>query len=577
MFGYSWTRDWQRGGCASRNFELGEHAPMNAKQAVWASTLSMSISSFLNLFRKKSMVSLTCYFRDNSSVNTILEHRDVLTWVLSPSEGLYLWPRIAIPSMFMLNASMEVAVKDRYTINEKVPPTASNRRKIELAREGDLLTYKRKRKTIDPSTFVPLNIVDTANEGVSELVPPTESAQAALGAQAESAQVPETNSFHFKWGDMTLTQDDVEQLVGLPADGDTTVIGGTWGFPVLLELEKVLSDGTAAAMKKKKKKGLTARSVARTYMMYVLGSFLFPTKKDDDVGIHQKKEASVNEHGDTPVHQSEDVAEQYDTSYHEHVSMSPNVHDTMPTRGEIDGFDQQITTLNDQLQKLKEDKEKEYWSTKIWWKKKTSLGAELRQKYGLEDYNQSLSVELNKKYKEGRSLKVVNALLIEQIDLHLPPSTPPVPNVTLAKKYDDLLSVHEDVNKKLIAKEDFRKKLVNAEERMKSLKVNNSEWEVWRQTLKNALASKGMEDMGDPTFEELFKQNERFFTIQQGPKGDYQEDLVSTAVALGNFVISKREKMAKKKNIQKLVFQPWTKYLVDVRGVEISDSVPEPT
>ncbi|KAF6168297.1 hypothetical protein GIB67_018137 [Kingdonia uniflora] len=117
---------------------------------------------------------------------------------------------------------------------------------------------------------------------------------------------------------MTPTLDDVEQLVGLPADGDATVIGGTWGFLAILKvfennllqylkafkslkaggagyslslkklkshyaykLEKVLSDGTAAAAKKKK--GLTVRSVARAYMLYVLGSFLFPTKKGTDV------------------------------------------------------------------------------------------------------------------------------------------------------------------------------------------------------------------------------------------------------------------------------------------------------
>ncbi|KAF6167393.1 hypothetical protein GIB67_020699 [Kingdonia uniflora] len=568
-----------------------------------------------------------------------------------------------------------------------------------MAREGDLLTYKRKRKTIDPSTVVPPNTVDTANEGVSKPVPPTEFAQATLGAQDEPAQAvnspqglkfetkfsqaalgaqpllpnvspnsdvnihivggysegegatsnedeklpirvyhhqstwdltkepkvvqyflkfkgldrigaisynsynimliyafvecwqPETNSFHFKWGEMTPTLDDVKQLVGLPADGDATVIGGTWGFPVILEvfqsnllqnlnafkslkaggtgnslslkkqeehyaykLEKVLSDDTAAAAKKKE---LTTRSIARAYMLYVLGSFLFPMKKgtdfsvpyldlfakakvakkwswgsailahmyyylgvtsrddgmqfaccttllkswifahfpklaeilkemdsdivwdpyrdkrdsahtikevtffygalasrnhvqpyypnsvvrqfnreqgipakrlltevsnlwthkraeeinpkyewvdcfsaqkwkefilkkvdrgqrvrerplvctegylewfasvswtticpiavdlavDDDVGIHQRKEANVNENGDTPVYQYED--------YHEHASLSLNAHDPILTRDGSGGFDQQITTLNDQLQKLKEDKEKE--------------------------------------------------------------------------------------------------------------------------------------------------------------------------------------------------------------------------
>ncbi|KAF6140354.1 hypothetical protein GIB67_011373, partial [Kingdonia uniflora] len=109
------------------------------------------------------------------------------------------------------------------------------------------------------------------------------------------------------------------------------------------------------------------------------------------------------------------------------------------------------------------------------------------------------------------------------------------------------------------------KKLVNSEERKKTLEVDNNEWKI--------LASEGMGDMGDPTFEELFEQNERFFTIaQQGPKGDYQEDLVSTAVNLKNVIIARREKMAKKKKMQELLFQPWTKYLVDVRGVEISDN-----
>ncbi|KAF6140407.1 hypothetical protein GIB67_013176, partial [Kingdonia uniflora] len=182
--------------------------------------------------------------------------------------------------------------------------------------------------------------------------------------------------------------------------------------------------------------------------------------------------------------------------------------------------------------------------------KNTSLEAELRQKFGLEKCNQSLSVELNKK------------LVVLQ-------SYQPAPNTTLAKKYEDLLAAHEVIKKTLIAKEYFRQRLVNAEERIKSLEANNSEWHkklvnseerkktlevdnnecvVWRQTLKKALTSEGMGDMGDSTFEELFEQNERFFTIAQ------------------------REKMVKKKKMQELLFQSWTKYLVDARGVEISDN-----
>ncbi|KAF6136876.1 hypothetical protein GIB67_018915, partial [Kingdonia uniflora] len=101
--------------------------------------------------------------------------------------------------------------------------------------------------------------------------------------------------------------------------------------------------------------------------------------------------------------------------------------------------------------------------------------------------------QLDVKCKEIESLKVVNALLMEQIDLQLPPAThlvvlqsyQPVPDTTLAKKYEDLFAVHEDVKKKLIAKEDFRQKLVNAEEMMKSLEANNSKWARKRSTTSN--------------------------------------------------------------------------------------------
>ncbi|KAF6176662.1 hypothetical protein GIB67_034524 [Kingdonia uniflora] len=68
--------------------------------------------------------------------------------------------------------------------------------------------------------------------------------------------------------------------------------------------------------------------------------------------------------------------------------------------------------------------------------KNTSLEGELRQKFGPEDCNKSLFVELNKK------------LVVLQ-------SHQPVPDTTLANKYEDLLVAHEDIKKKLIAKEDF--------------------------------------------------------------------------------------------------------------------------
>ncbi|KAF6163269.1 hypothetical protein GIB67_025133 [Kingdonia uniflora] len=412
----------------------------------------------------------------------------------------------------------------RYTINEKVPPTASNRRKRELAREEDLVTYKIKRKTIDPSTVVPPNTADSANEGVSEGVNiptesavginipqgsefETESAQAGLGAQPPLPNVcpnfdenipilggysegeGATNSddvgprdksllrrFRFHRARSIALGQDLNTFKSLKAGG----AGNSLSLKKLKEyyaykLEKVLNDGTAAAAKKKK--GLTARPVARVYML---------------------KPAGVNEHGDTPVHQYEDIAEQYDASHYEHSSLSPNIN------------------LNDHLQKLKEDKENEseaninlrkalkektsecdllketieqmkaeielkrvvdeqcvlefadlprQLDTKILEcknleKKNKSLEAELRSKSGLEDCNQSLFVKLNKKCKEIESLKAVNTILMEQIDMQLPPTTTltvlqshqTVPDTTLAKKYEDLLAAHENVKKKLIAK-----------------------------------------------------------------------------------------------------------------------------
>ncbi|KAF6135420.1 hypothetical protein GIB67_027294, partial [Kingdonia uniflora] len=86
--------------------------------------------------------------------------------------------------------------------------------------------------------------------------------------------------------------------------------------------------------------------------------------------------------------------------------------------------------------------------------------------------------------------------------------------------------------------------------------------------------NEGMGDMGDPTFEELLYHNKICFTIaQQGPKVDYQENLVSSVVTLKNVIIARMEKIVKKKKkIQELLFQSQTKYLEDVRGVKISDN-----
>ncbi|KAF6140148.1 hypothetical protein GIB67_028954 [Kingdonia uniflora] len=47
---------------------------------------------------------------------------------------------------------------------------------------------------------------------------------------------PETNTFYFKWGDMTITLEDVSRLIGLRVDGDLTVMEGKWGAAAAKEI-----------------------------------------------------------------------------------------------------------------------------------------------------------------------------------------------------------------------------------------------------------------------------------------------------------------------------------------------------
>ncbi|KAF6150619.1 hypothetical protein GIB67_022231 [Kingdonia uniflora] len=434
----------------------------------------------------------------------------------------------------------------RYTMKEKVPPTASNKRKRELDRADpeylnfeDLVTYKKKNvetttvvsrntvKQCPPNTIEqsPLNIVQTTNDGVSKhggahvedgdeivlgrimsvVLGIIVKARAANNDEVGPIDTSFLRSFKFHRARKNLLLD----LKGFKALKESGA-GNSLLLKKLREyyaykLEKVLSDGTAM---RDKMKGLTARPLARAYMLYVLGSFLFPMKngtdvsagdkrdsahgfkeityfygalrcpsfgsqksRDDDIGmsgIHQKNKACINEDGDTPVDYYEAGGEQYHASLNDHATLSPNAHDTIPTRDESYRLDQQIKALNDELQKLKEDKDQE----------------------------SNANINLPEALKE----KILN---------------------WTSKYKKKVVRVTQQTN-------NLRKKLANAEEMKKSLEVNNNEWEIWRQSLKKALTSEGIGDMEDPTFEELFDQNERFTTItQQGPKGDYQEDLVS--------------------------------------------------
>ncbi|KAF6152319.1 hypothetical protein GIB67_005973 [Kingdonia uniflora] len=306
---------------------------------------------------------------------------------------------------------------------------------------------------------------------------------------------PKTNSFHFKWGVKTPTLDNREQLIGLGANGDATVIGEVEGIGIKKDEKGQRIQEGSAVCTEGYLEWLDTVSWTRIYPINI------DLATDDDVGlfrIHQQKETSVNEERSSPIDQCEDVGEQYDASSKE---------------------------------------------------------------------NESLKVDIGQ------------CLLMEQLDLQLPPATPlvivsshhPMLDLNLANKTSiaHLLHVFETDTKLDIQ----RKKLLNVEERKKTLEVDNNEWEVWSQSLKKALASEGMGDMGDQTFKFFLNQNERFFIIaQQGPKGDYQEVLVSTRVTLENVIMARRENMSKRKKLEEVLFQPWVKYLLDVCGVDVDDN-----
>ncbi|KAF6142776.1 hypothetical protein GIB67_023258 [Kingdonia uniflora] len=404
-----------------------------------------------------------------------------------------------------------------YTMNEKVPPTASNGQKRD-ANEG-----------VCDGVNIPTEFAEGVNipQG-SEFE--TESAQAGLGAQP-----PLPN-------DCPDFDENILIFGGYSKAFKSLKVGGTGNSLSLkklkshyaYKLEKVLSDGTAAAAKKKK--GLTARSIAGAYMLYVFGSFLFPTKKGTDVSARylvlfaKDKVAKKWSWGSAVLAHmyynlgaaSRDDARQFaccttlleswifthfpmlggiskemDSDAYEHctywkwdVSVTDRYGGTalLNFREALDNYKLDDTSECDLLKETIEQMKAEIELKRVFdeqralefvdlprqldakilecknlEEKNTSLEAELRQKSGLEDGNQSLFVELNKKCKEIEILKAVNALLMEQIDLQLPPATPlpvlqshqPVLDTTLTKKYEDLLAAHEDIKKKLIAKEGF--------------------------------------------------------------------------------------------------------------------------
>ncbi|KAF6138985.1 hypothetical protein GIB67_010711, partial [Kingdonia uniflora] len=380
-------------------------------------------------------------------------------------------------------------------------------------------------------------------------------AQAALGAQAESVQavnIPQDSKFETEYAQATLGAQPPLPNVSPDSDvnihiirgrsfpflftitslyGDATVIGGTWGFLTIMEvfennllqdlnafkslkaggagnslsmrklkehytykLEMVLSDGTAAAAKKKK--GLITRSVARAYMLYVIGPFLFPMKNGINVSarylylfandkvakkwpwgsavlahMYYNLGAASRDDGRqfaycTTLLKLAGIPKEMDSDAYEHCTYWKWDVSLMDRYGGTT-----LLKFREALNNYKlEDVSSLPCYTVSYYTWNNDVGIHQRKEASVNEYGdtpvyqyEDVAEQYDASCKESESLKAVNAFFIEQIDLQLTPATPlpmlqsfqPVSDATLAKKYEDLLAAHEDVTKKLIAKEDF--------------------------------------------------------------------------------------------------------------------------
>ncbi|KAF6155962.1 hypothetical protein GIB67_039293 [Kingdonia uniflora] len=93
----------------------------------------------------------------------------------------------------------------------------------------EIYLHIRERKTNYLSTVAPPNTVDTANEGISKPVPPAESAQAPLRAQAESAQavnISQGSKFETESAQAVLGAQPLLLNVWPNFDENTSILGG---------------------------------------------------------------------------------------------------------------------------------------------------------------------------------------------------------------------------------------------------------------------------------------------------------------------------------------------------------------
>ncbi|KAF6171723.1 hypothetical protein GIB67_007244 [Kingdonia uniflora] len=393
-------------------------------------------------------------------------------------------------------------------------------------------------------------------------------------------------------GEMNLNLDDVQHLIGLSADGDVPITEGSWSLPELVEIfkknlyqdedffnsMKTGGQGNSLSLVKlvnfyarklekyndsiqnersagQKKKAISALSVTRTYMLYVLGIFVLPVKKGsyattrylyffekDKMNIKWSWGSAVLAHlfhnlgATSRIDGKQFVA--YTTLLEMEVSGElPNVceHEQyLMLRDENKALVEQISALKEEVQKMKDQKKQE------------------NEKEILSFITEKLTEKLRVRIEEMKEDKILNDVVHEQYvksfeklpakleeKLTVIPKGEPVPSRDLQKKIDELTVKYEDAVKRLKEK-------------------------------KNRIGELAEKD--DPTFIELFDQYDRFYTIaQQGLKGDFKEDFTVTGGNQDKLMEVRRANIVLKKTINETLFQLYVKYHLDVRGVQGED------
>ncbi|KAF6162391.1 hypothetical protein GIB67_012539 [Kingdonia uniflora] len=383
---------------------------------------------------------------------------------------------------------------------------------------------------------------------------------------------PKTNSFHFKWREMTITLEDVSRLIRLRVDGDLIVVKGAWGALAVKEMWrkcmylpdsvypnlKVGGQGISLSLKKMEdlfagKVGtnvhdsasassirLSSRMVGKAYMLYILGSFLFPTKKGTDVSIKYLS-FFQDQHVSKPW--------SWGAATLAHLYYNLGASSKVNAKGLV-CCTTLLEVIFDPYVEKREDKHmfEEVASFTVSFTKLCPDAINLAEDDDYDDERDE--VPQNQNEGGGGPVEVVEdparSVLVQKLEAKtLECETNKKLLKDLALECESTKKILEDQrlecesNKKLV--EDLRMQLAAKVNETETLgKINDKLMEevyvhqievplpgVWRLALKGAIEGGDFEDPEDPTYEKLGRQFTKLLTIaQKGPKGEYEDDII---------------------------------------------------